>query len=101
MVLLRIAFLGEALFMGNDSSHDTGRAMAMIVGAGATAAETCERWISQAAITALYNVNNIITSEENNENCGVDWLLHMQRARAGCEWTIPKSETPIPWTSQV
>ena len=54
MVLLRIAFLGKALLMDNYSSDDTGRAMivAMIVGAGATAAETCERWMFQAAITA-------------------------------------------------
>ena len=72
MVLLRIAFLGEALFMGNDSSDDTGRAMmlAMIVGAGATAAETRERWMFQAAITAVYNVYKVERSEENIENCG-------------------------------
>ena len=51
MVLLRIAFWGIALFMGNDSSDDT-MMLAIIVGAGATAAETCERWMFQAAITA-------------------------------------------------
>ena len=72
MVLLRIAFWGKALFMGNDSSDYTGRAVivAMIVGAGATAAETCERWMFQAAFTALYNVYKVERSEVNIENCG-------------------------------
>ena len=80
MVLLGISFLGKALFMGNDSSDDTGRAMAvivaMIVGAGATAAEERERWMFQAAITASDNVFNIKRSEENRENCGKhnEWI---------------------------
>ena len=78
MVLLRIAFWGKALFMGNDT-NDTGSAMAMFVGAGATAADLdlpFERWMFQAPIAPAYSMYKVQISDENTENCGTNskWI---------------------------
>ena len=64
--------------MGNDT-NDTGSAMAMFVGAGATAADLdlpFERWMFQAPIAPAYSMYKVQISDENTEICGTNskWI---------------------------